>query len=370
MFRIVRVTLLGAFLVVLTTLQAQSLKPYFSATEYCNLLGLSARQGDTPWVSVKTPIPDGYKLSFRSPEMGMDNRWDLWESLGHPPVISLRGTTLEQKSWVENFYAAMIPAQGTIKLSPTDTFAYKFAATENATVHTGWTIGLATLWPSILSNINDLYTKGERNILIMGHSQGGALAYLLHSQLYYMQQDGKLPKDLVFKTYCSAPPKPGNLYYAYDFDFITRNGMALRVVNALDWVPEMPVSIQTANDVNNLNPLVNSKAQIKKMPLIQRIVVKHVVRQMKGSVEKANKIYKKYMGKYAYKFVVKNLPTLQKPNYAHSMNYATAGIPIILQPTQAYYDLVGKKPSNAFAHHMLYPYFFLVKEHYPAALGY
>lgn len=354
-----------AFFFVLTCANAQTLKPGFDATEYCNLLGLSARQGDTAsWGTVKTPVPDGYKLAYRSPAMPLDNRFDMWTSAGKASVISIRGTTIEQKSWLENFYAAMVPAMGTIKLSTTESFAYKFAADSNAYVHAGWTIGLATIWVDLITHIRGLYDQGERNILIMGHSQGGAIAYLLHSQLYYMQQSGQLPADLVFKTYCSAPPKPGNLYYAYDFDFITRNGMAYRIVNALDWVPQMPISIQTADDVYKLNPLMNAKSQIKKMPLAQRMVVNYVSNQLKGSTYKAAKKFRKYMGKKAYPFVKKNMPNLQQPNYAATMDYSTAGAPIILQPTPGYYDLVGQKPTNTFAHHMLMPYYYLVKAHY------
>lgn len=353
-----------AFLFVLTHVNAQVLKMGFDAQEYCNMLGISSRQGDSAtWVNMRTPLPAGYKLTYRSPAMAMDNRWDLWTGEGKTPVISIRGTTIEQKSWLENFYAAMVPATGSIKLSDTETFTYKFAADSNAYVHTGWTIGLGTIWNDILTKVKDLYAKGERNMLIMGHSQGGAIAYLLHSQLYYMQQSGQLPADLVFKTYCSAPPKPGNLYYAYDFDFITRKGSAFRVVNAQDWVTESPISIETTDDLNKLNPLVNAKASIKKMPFAQRLAVNYVSNRLKKAPKKASKTFRKYVGKRSFPFVKKNMPGLQQPVYAPSLNYMTAGIPIILQPNTAYSELVGKNPG-AFTHHSLFGYYFLVKEYY------
>ena len=44
------------------------------------------------------------------------------------------------------------------------------------------------------------------------------------------------------------------MYYAYDFDFITRDGYGYRVANTLDWVPETPLTSQTATDFNRINP--------------------------------------------------------------------------------------------------------------------
>jgi len=61
-------------------------------------------------------------------------------------------------------------------------------------------------------------------------------------------------KNLTIKTYASAAPKPGNLYYAYEYEAMTQNGWAFNVVNSADWVPEGPFSIQTTNDYNTLNP--------------------------------------------------------------------------------------------------------------------
>jgi hypothetical protein len=34
--------------------------------------------------------------------------------------------------------------------------------------------------------------------------------------------------------------KTGNLYFAYDFDYITRGMKAFTIVNTDDWVPETP----------------------------------------------------------------------------------------------------------------------------------
>lgn len=356
--------LLAAVILLSASLSAQTLKPGFDAKEFKQMLLISGRQGDTPWVKVRIAVPDEYKMVYRSAEVGLDNRWDLWEAPGKPTVISVRGTTSEQKSWLANFYAAMIPAKGALKIKNDYTFNYQFAADDNALVHTGWTIGLAFLWPDIKQKMMDRYNKGQKEFIVMGHSQGGGIAFLLHSHLYYLQQKGELPADMVFKTYCSAAPKPGNLYYAYDFDFITRNGMAFRVVNTSDWVPEMPISIQTLGDVNKVNPFVDVKAQLKKMKLIQRIALKHVYNDMNGSANKTNKTFRKYFEKTAYKFVKKTLAEFPHPANANSLNYTVAGHPVILAKTAGYDAFSSKLPQHAFTHHFMETYLYLLEENY------
>lgn len=60
---------------------------------------------------------------------GPDNRWDLWTRTGAQPqaVISIRGATMAQESWLQNLYAAVVPATGELRLSATRTFAYRLA---------------------------------------------------------------------------------------------------------------------------------------------------------------------------------------------------------------------------------------------------
>ncbi len=120
-------------------------------------------------------------------------------------------------------------------------------------------------------NIKEQYANGIKDFIIAGHSQGAAVAFLLRSHLFYRTKEGALPKDIVYKTYCSAAPKPGNLYYAYDYDFINSGNWAFTVVNAADWVPETPFSIQQVTDFNALNPFSNIKKVLKKQKLLVRL---------------------------------------------------------------------------------------------------
>ncbi len=101
----------------------------------------------------------------------------------------------------------------------------------------------ATMAPEMTAKIREYNSQYHtKQVIITGHSQGGAIAFLTRSYLHYEQEAGRLPKELIFKSYNGAAPKPGNLYYGYDYDYITRNGWAFTVVNALDWVPETPFS--------------------------------------------------------------------------------------------------------------------------------
>jgi hypothetical protein len=341
---------------------AQQLKKGFDKQEYVKLMYLSARQLDTPWVKPKFPLPDGYQLIYRSPTVGLDNRWDLWLGKENMAVISLRGTTKNSISWLENFYAAMLPAKGSIQISNQYTFNYLLAENPRATVHTGWLIGTACLVQTLVPKIDSLYKKGVKQFLIIGHSQGGALAYLLTAHLHYLQKDGKLPADLLIKTYCSAAPRPGNLYFAYDYESYTQQGWAYNVVNADDWVPETPATIQTIGDFNEVNPFADAKSTIKKQKFSLKIVMRVVYRNLVRPTSKAQRKNEKYLGYKTTKLVRKTLPELKLPPFAKTSHYSRAGNFITLQGDEKYYKLFPKDKDQVFLHHMWDAYLYLISQ--------
>jgi len=361
-------TAIVVLLILFQTAAGQVLKPGFSKVEYLELLSIFSGQADTlkPGPNYIEP-PENYERHYRSPEVGLKNRWDFWLSRDEETmVISLRGTVNDGVSWLENFYSAMIPAKGKITLNDSTTFDYRFAKDPKASVHVGWALGIAHLAPDIVEKIEGQYKQAKtKNIYIIGHSQGGALAFLLTSYLKYQIADGNLPDDLIIKTYCSAAPKPGNIFYAYDFDYLTRGGWAFNVVNALDWVPETPFSLQTLEDFNQLNPFSNiSEALKKQKPFYVRWYLKHAFGKLDKSSKKSRKNFDKYLGKTLFKRVKKTLPQLQEPTYALTMNYMRAGVPIVLQPDEAYYKMYPDTGNNVFIHHMLKPYAYLVDKIY------
>ncbi|MBS7567093.1 lipase family protein [Mucilaginibacter sp. Bleaf8] len=351
-------------LVICIAAQAQ-LKPGFEVQEYLELLRVSRQQTDTVIKNDKVPSPQQYHMIYRSPVGPLQNRWDLWVNNNKTAVISIRGTTTSQVSWIENFYSAMVPASGQLHINDTTTFKYNLATNSRATVHIGWLLGMADLAKTIIPQINRLHqTQGISNFIIMGHSQGAAIAYLLRSHLATLQQQKTIPLNIVFKTYCSAPPKPGNTYYAYDFDYLTRGGWALSVINAADWVPETPFSIQTMEDFNKLNPFVNINKATKKQSFFVRLYIKHIYNRLKKPSERAVKNNQKYLGHMVYKFVKKSLPQFREPAYEPNNLFVHCGTTVMLMPDNAYQKLFPDKPDNVFTHHMFWPYYYLAQQEY------
>jgi hypothetical protein len=352
------------------------LRPGFDAAEYRELLRLYNAQfgvrwpgGDRPAGDTAVPPaigkPEQYSFDYLSAEAGMRNRWALWLRRDHrAAAIVLRGTVGDPVSWLENFYAGLAPANGAFRLNDSIRFEYRLAADERAMVHAGWLIGMASLAPGVVAHIREMYAQGVHAFILFGHSQGAALAFLTRSYLYYLQQKGDLPADIVFKTYCSGAPKPGNTYYAYDYDFITRGGWGLTVVNAADWVPETPFSIQTIGDLNPVNPFVNIDKAVARMSLIKRLYIKGKYNKLRRRARKAATAFRKVLGNLAGARVGKALPGLQGPAIGAGMNYQRAGTPVVLEPDSAYYRLFPRQTQQVFEHHRLEAYDWLTARYY------
>jgi hypothetical protein len=343
-------------------ISAQELKAGFDKNEYLEILNVSAHSHADTNYTKKFDKPTKYTLKYQSPEMGLVNQWALWSNDVDRIVINIRGTTQNTVSWLANFYAAMVPAEGELHLDTNFTFKYKLAKNQDASVHIGWLVGTAYLSRDILPKIDSAYAKGVRNIIITGHSQGGGISYLLTAYLHYLQESKRLSNDITFKTYCSAAPKPGNLFFAYDYESYTQSGWAYNVVNAADWVPEVPVSIQTVNDFNKVNPFVDAKAMIKRQKFPANVALKHVYNQLDKPTKKAQRNYQKYLGKMASNIVRESLPNYNAPKYVNSNNYVRTGAYIVLQPDEMYYKKFNEKNSHVFVHHLHEPYVYLTKK--------
>lgn len=360
-----KTTLSILLLLLVFAAKAQPLQPGFDKKEYAELLKITAWQLDTPWTpnANSVPLPERYKLAYRSPTVGLDNRWDLWMSDDRTAVISVRGTTLEAISWLENFYSAMIPANGSLHLSDTQTFDYHLSDDPRATVHVGWTVGLGYMAPGIVAQIQKIHKEGVRKIILMGHSQGAAINYLLTSYLYHLRATGALPADLIFKTYCSAAPKPGNLFYAYSYEQLTAGGWGIMVQNPSDWVPQTPVTVQTTDDFNTVNPFLNVNTSLTKLPFPQDLVLKYLFGRLDKGTRKAQKRFEKNLGHLLYGQLKKTLPQFQEPKYVHSANFVRAGTPIVLKQDEEYHRLFPDTSTNVFVHHLIRPYLYLLNRY-------
>lgn len=338
------------------------LSPGYQVDEALELIKVNFRFVDsTKWDSL--PGPQRFNLKYRSPELGFDNKWDYWEDKDGVGVLSIRGTTGTLTSWGANFYAGMIPAKGWIKIGQKDTFNYELSKDPKAYVHVGWTTALGCLWKDMDSLLFAEIDLGKKEFYITGHSQGGAIAYLLTAHLLIMQENGIIPKDVRFKTYCSAAPKPGNLYFAYYYEKMTQGGWAYNTVNAADWVPESPFSIQTINDFNAINPFQDAKKAIKSLPLGPRIVVKHMYNKMEKPDRKAQKNFTKYLGRKLGKIMTKQLPGFEAPKLVNSSHFTRCGNYIILYPDNTYYGEFPQDQREKFQNHMLFPYLYLMENY-------
>lgn len=347
------------------TLAQAKLQPGFDAKEYASLLSLAFYGNGIPDSNERKTGKDIYTRQYTSPEVGLKNQWSLYLRNDNVAVIDIRGTVGDMLSWTANFYAAMIPASGTLQLNDSTSFRYRLSADTLAAVHVGWTVALASMAPDIVAKIKEVYARGIRDICLIGHSQGGAITFLLRSYLHYLQEESALPRDILFKTYCSAAPKPGNMHYAYDFDYITRGGWAYTVVNRSDWVPETPYTIQRIQDMNAFNPLIHTKELLKKQSFLVRLVGGIFYGKANRKPRKAQQMYTHYLGKTLYKRVVKNgVPGLKEPEYVPSSNYMRAGNPIILMPDEEYRLLFKENGKDYFVHHQFAPYYFLIKKQY------
>lgn len=347
-----------------TTAFTQQLKPGFDKAEYIEMLKITARQVDTPWTekNVSLSKPEHYDFVYRSPIVGLDNLWDLWlHKQGKLAVLSIRGTTENPESWLENFYSAMVPAKGTLSMPGNRKFEYCMSDNPLAAVHVGWLLGMASLSDDVLHKVDSLYQSGYRDFIIMGHSQGGAIAFLMRSHMDYLQRMGDLPEDIRIKTYNSAAPKPGNLYYAYEYEKLNYGGWAHTVVNAYDWVPETPTTLQTVSDFNKVNPFENAGEALSQQPFPKNIVLKLVYNRLRKPGYKLLKRYKKYLGDEAYKMVKSNLPGFEHPELYNSINYMRAGTPVILMPDAEYSKKYPDTKDKIFIHHFPAPYLYLAE---------
>lgn len=118
---------------------------------------------------------------------------------------------------------------------------------------------------------------------------------------------------------------------------MTQGGWGFNVVNAAEWVPEVPFSIQTIDDFNTPNPFTGAKTIINKQSLINRIALKYAYNQLDKPTGKAQRNSQKYLGGMTSKMVSKNIPGFASPDYFNSNNYVRTGATVVLLPNDEYY---------------------------------
>lgn len=341
---------------------APKLQPGFCQQEYIELLKISAKNYDRE-ATLNIPAPANFKMLYRSPVIGLENAWELWMNPDSIGVISIRPTINSNISWLTNVYATMVPAKGTLTLSENEKFDYKLADHPEAAVHVGWLIGMAFLSKDILPRIDSCYQAGIKEFYIVGHSQGGGISYLLTAYLYNLQKDNEIPQDIKFKTYCSAAPKPGNLYFAYEFENMTKGGKAFNVVNINDWVPETPFTVQTMDDFAEVDVESIIEPLIKKQKFPRNIIFRNVYKNnIDKPARKTLKKYQNFMGKKVSKPIKKHLTGFESPEYFYSNNYVRTGQTIVLIGDEEYFRNFPHNKEKFMIHHHPGAYLYLAEK--------
>lgn len=352
--------IIGFLIIVSNSSNAQNLKNGFDKNEYADLISLLSKNDEDEKATLFT-FPKNYDLVYTSPTMGFDNLWDLWLKGENTAVVGVRGSTNSTLSWLCNFYAAMSPAKGVYTLSNGKIVNYKLAENPKAAIHSGWLIASLHLADDMVPKLNDIASDGITNIYLAGHSQGGAISYLLLAHFLNLQKEGKLNANIQFKTYASAAPKPGNLFFAYEFESKTQNGSFFNVINALDWIPELSFTVQTIDDLSNNNPLTTIDQKIKDLSFIKKFFIKHYVNRVVKPTNQSRDNLNDLFVNQVFKIIKKQFPEINEPTYVKSMNYVRTGNHHILIPNKDYLKIYPEDSENAFQHHMFSAYRLLTK---------
>lgn len=184
-------------------------------------------------------VPRGYKRVYDSPLFAMDNKYQLYTK-GKTVVINFRGSTDKKESWLENFYAAQIPVRGEMSIRG-KSHSYEVGKDTAGGVHSGYVLGLVYLKEDLYRELKKLREQGYSDLLITGHSQGGALALLATSLMYH--EAPKSSRFLRTKTYTFAQPMVGNKAFISEYNSkFCEKKWSFSFVNREDIVPSMPLS--------------------------------------------------------------------------------------------------------------------------------
>lgn len=355
------------FLTLALATQAQiksyQFKAGFNAQECDDMMVINNTFADTTNSYKTNNVLAQHQFKHHSASVGLDNAWSLWIRSDSTVIIALRGTTANSKSIVADFYCAMLPAVGEITLGEQDTLKYHLANEPKAAVHGGFLIGFAYLAKDIQPKLDSLYQSGYHNYIVTGHSQGGALCYYVSSWLWYLKKNGKYP-SMGIKTYASASPKMGNMFFINDYDSVNHAEWAFSIVNSADVVTETPLTTQQLEeDMNTPNPFVSLYSKMNQLPFLKRIVLKNAFNKMKKGATKSSMAYQKYLGGYSEKIIKGMLPGIVLPKTVNTTYFLRPGVNISLQVNDRYKDFFKIYKSNL-AHHGMKPYRFLLREYY------
>jgi hypothetical protein len=189
-----------------------------------------------------------------------NNAWRLWRKngAGNTFAVVIRGTEPNPASIVDDIILTTIPvAPAILQAWPDGSIAFRIANDPKAEAHLGFVFGMAVLMfardHGILNELKQVVPPGSV-IYITGHSQGAAVATLVHAFLHYAMNDttnryGLGGMNYMLNSYMFAQPKPGNAQFAADFARIGGTRRTSFVINnTLDWVPQVPLTREALDE--------------------------------------------------------------------------------------------------------------------------
>ncbi len=278
----------------------------------CNSFNFKKQFGST-----ETIMPKEFKLTHTSDILSMDNKFQIYEN-GKTGVIVYRGSTEKAISWVENCYSAMIPAKGNITIKDV-TNQYCFTNKKNAAVHAGYALSIVILSDKIIEPISLLNERGIYDIIITGHSQGGALATLTRAYLEHLPKNTIANKNK-FKTYSYAQPMCGNKEFSIDYNKrYSSKETSYFIKNSKDPIPNMPFNYEEGKLISKakIKGWLFGKKKFNAKKLGQdsfiRLFEKGLIKYVKGTNKLLNNILSLKFGK------------IQMPKFISDINYYPTG---------------------------------------------
>ena len=342
-----------------------TLAPGFLRVEALDLLAMCANvEGEV--AAPIPPTPPGWTLLFDSPVIGaFDEKWQLWRSDTGAYAIALRGTVMKVGSVLEDLISVLVWAQGHITVGH-QSIEFQFAAEPDAGVHLGFALGTLVLLKDptngILAQLAQHGVAAGSDVYVTGHSQGAAMATLLRS---YFQYAPDAPPGPSYKTYVFAQPKPGNDHYATDFERQFGNaGLAFRVTNSLDWVPQVPFTLEMIRDVNHPNPLTVLASPSLLLDALMK-VMEPLVSEARRIIERHSRPHLQQKATaLAQKVAPASVPTPPAPfdaPFHPSLYFVNAGTEEALIGTPC----VGAECHDAFFEHHVTTYYKLLQAQVP-----
>ncbi len=322
-------------------------------------------------------VPPGYQRIYSSVATPLDTKFEVFQK-GDLGVIEFRGSTASMMSWMVNVHSSMIPAKGRIVVNGAK-FKYEFAEDTSAAVHAGFALVVASIADEVIEQLKALRKRGVRDVIITGHSQGGAVAHLFRAYLGHLPSR-KLPSKMQFKTYAFAAPMVGDKAFAteYERDFCTKLS-SFSIIEVEDPVPNMPI----AYDEEGPFSMQNILAMITGGESVKSSVKNALLNLFSGGMEKITGAADRSIAKR----VEMALGEVEMPDYRKEWNYQPMETKMVLEAFEYPKVPIGKpakedptdegvkdeevqkfKKEPGFYHHKPYNYYVgILKRYFPDA---